>query len=220
LGKSFKIKVCGLRDPGNIEQVCELEPDLVGYIFFGGSKRFIGNNPDPAIFRIPGPQISKVGVFVDEEISAVRQLFEEFRLDMVQLHGRETVEYCSLLKGYGIPVIKAIDPGSAVGEKKPGGKMIGGISQGFLKEVEYFLFDTPGPGFGGSGEKFDWSLLDRYRMNVPFLLSGGIGPEDAKAVSDFSHNSFFGVDVNSRFELSPGMKDIKLLEKFISEINN
>lgn len=218
--RSFKIKVCGLRDPGNIEQVCELEPDFVGYIFYKGSKRFVGKNPDPAIFRIPGPRISKVGVFVNEEITRVRQLIDQYFLDMVQFHGGESPEYCRLFMDSGIPVIKAVDPGSLEQARKTGSRKVSGISQGYAREVEYFLFDTPGSDYGGTGERFNWSLMDRYRLKVPFFLSGGIGPEDATPLSGLCHRSFFGVDVNSRFELSPGLKDIMLLDKFISEIKN
>ena len=205
----IKIKVCGLLNPGNIEEVCTLGPDFVGYIFYPGSKRFVGTTPDPAIFRIPQPEIAKVGVFVDEDISRVKQIYSQCQLDLVQLHGNESPQYCRILKDEGIAVIKAFKPDSVQGIRS---------IENYPDGMRYILFDTPGKELGGTGQKFDWDLLDGLSLPFPFLLSGGIGPEDGESIRNIEHEALFGVDVNSRFELSPGMKDIIPLEKFMKEI--
>jgi phosphoribosylanthranilate isomerase len=206
---ALKIKVCGMREADNLEQVCELGPDFVGYIFFKASARYVGEQPDEALFSIPGDKISRVGVFVNEPILSVRSKLSKGWLDVVQLHGTESPKYCKSLVNEGIHVIKAIGPDHI-------------LSDGRLEEyygvVHYFLFDTAGEGHGGTGRKFDWSLLEKYSLPVPFLLSGGVGPEDGQLVRSLDHLLLRGVDVNSRFEDAPGRKNIKELEGFIKEI--
>ncbi|RPI43460.1 MAG: phosphoribosylanthranilate isomerase, partial [Bacteroidetes bacterium] len=140
------IKVCGMRDRGNLQKVCLLGPDMVGYIFFGGSKRYVGEDPDPGIFEIPGRDILKVGVFVNDTPENVRRIFLKYGLDLVQLHGDETPEYCGILSGSGVPVIRAMDPA----------KIAGRVPGAYSGTVRYFLFDTPGKGYGGTGRQFDW----------------------------------------------------------------
>ncbi len=201
--------MCGLLFPGNIEEVCALEPDFAGYIFYPGSGRYVGKRPDPSIFSIPGKSTLKVGVFVNEEIGSLIKIFEMFRLDLVQLHGSESPGYCMALKEAGIRVIRSVNPETAGHDPGPGDHWDG---------VNYLLFDTPGPGFGGTGRKFEWKLLEGLHIPIPFLLGGGIGPGDAEAIRQVSHGKLLGVDVNSRFELSPGLKDAGLLGKFIAEI--
>lgn len=200
----LQIKVCGMRIPENLEKVCALGPDYVGYIFYPGSKRFVGNKPDPALFRLPPPSIIKVGVFVNEQISRIKELQKEHKLDMVQLHGNESATYCRELLDAGIQVIKALNPDSSWEE--------------YADAVPFFLFDTPDPGWGGTGKKFDWNLITKRSIPRPFLLSGGIGPEDAGVVRELEHENFRGIDINSQFELSPGEKDIQRLKRFITEI--
>jgi phosphoribosylanthranilate isomerase len=205
------IKVCGMVDPENVRAVCDLAPDFIGYIFYPGSKRYIGTEPDPAIFTIPPQEMGKVGVFVNEELEEVKLLFEKYRLDLVQLHGEESPGFCRRLGNAGIPVIKAINPQN-VRQKR--------MMDEYAGEVRYFLFDTPSPHFGGSGRKFDWSMLDDIIMPAPYLLSGGIGPDDVERIKAFRQERFFGVDVNSRFESAPGVKNVKLLARFFHEIRN
>lgn len=206
----LKIKVCGMVHPGNIEEVCSLEPDYVGYIFYRGSRRYVGERPDPAIFRIPGREIRKVGVFVDEAIDAVKEQVLSSQLDLVQLHGGESPAYCRELSVEGIQVIKALKP-DAIHQPS--------ILQSYSAHVRAFLFDNPGKGFGGTGRKFNWAILSQYSAQLPFLLSGGIGPEDASSIGQIALERLFGVDLNSRFETSPGVKDIQLLRKFMEEIS-
>jgi phosphoribosylanthranilate isomerase len=203
----IQIKVCGMRDPLNLEQLCSLEPDYVGFIFFSRSKRYVGDHPDPALFNIPGPFVKKVGVFVDEELRRVLRAIEFYGLDVVQLHGRESVEYCRELDLDEVQVIKALDPHGPDVE-----------IERFRELVDLLLYDSAGPGAGGSGQKFDWRLLRDLPVVAPFLLSGGIGPGDAGTLRSLEIRGFKGVDINSRFELSPGFKDIKGLKEFFTEI--
>jgi len=205
----MKIKICGLRSPRNLEQVCALKPDLVGFIFYPGSKRFVGSSPDPALFLIPGPDIQKVGVFVNEPLPSLVRSFGIHRLQMVQLHGDESPEYCLKLSQEGIPAIKALDV-----------KTPRDLIEEYKEQVAYFLFDTPGPERGGTGKKFDWSLLKNLPSSIPFLLGGGIGPEDAGALLALEYEGFLGADVNSRFELSPGEKDVEKLKGFMKKIKS
>lgn len=205
--KHLKIKVCGMREPGNLEQLCELVPDFVGFIFYPHSKRYVGRIPDPALFRIPGPAIKKAGVFVNQELSHVTGAVEDYSLDMVQLHGGEPVDYCRRVAEAGVKVIKVLDPRGLPADLER-----------YSQVVHFFLFDSAGEGKGGSGLKFDWNLLQHLDLPVPFLLSGGIGPGDTEALRNIHLQGMAGVDINSRFELLPGIKDIQKLKKFIYEI--
>ena len=195
-----------MRDPENLEQLCALAPEFVGFIFYSRSKRFVGSSPDSALFQIPGPKIKKVGVFVNEEISRVSLAIQKHKLEVVQLHGGESVEYCQRLAGE-VQVLKVLDPY----EQQTG-------LENYAGAVNFFLFDTPGEGYGGTGRKFDWSLLKEISSPVPFLLSGGIAPGDAGNIRNIDHKQLLGIDLNSRFELAPGQKDIQALEEFILEI--
>lgn len=205
----LKIKVCGMRQPENLERVCSLEPDFVGYIFYRGSGRYVGDKPDPAIFRIPSGRTRKVGVFVNEEPEEVKKTAAACALDLVQLHGGEPPEYCLSLSDAGIRVIKVLGPDSILDT---------GVTDRYRGIADYFLFDTPGEGTGGTGEQFDWDLLKEASVPAPYFLSGGIGPGDAGRIRGLDLRGLFGIDVNSRFETSPGMKEIGLLEGFIREI--
>jgi phosphoribosylanthranilate isomerase len=217
--RPIKVKVCGLRHPGNIEEVCALSPDFVGFIFHPGSQRFVGEKPDPAIFRIPGEGTARVGIFVNEEVSRVRSVFESYWLDLVQLHGEEDPEYCRNLTDAGIPVIKVLFPADMGSGKdfRAGEREI----IHYREAAHYLLFDSGRSGSGGSGLQFDWNLVgEGFSCPLPFLLGGGVGPDDTETLKGLMHPSFFGVDVNSRFETSPGVKDARLLAQFIDAIRN
>jgi len=198
-----------MKDPANLEQVCGLAPDFVGYILFRGSKRYIGDHPDPALFSIPGTHTGRVGVFVNESIEEVRKWALSGRIDHVQLHGNESPDYCDSLLIEGVRVIKFLDPLRHLGEET--------VSE-YREKVSYLLFDTPSEGYGGSGRKFSWDLLQQYNQSVPFLLSGGIGPGDEPLIAGIRHPQLTGVDLNSGFETEPGVKDVGLLETFIQTI--
>lgn len=196
------IKVCGMRDADNIREVEALAIDLMGFIFWSGSKRYIS---EPPAYLPTG--CKRVGVFVDEDIETVRRIADEYALDYIQLHGRESREYCAQLQGYRL--IKAINvtDGGDVAQTAP-----------YEGLADYFLFDTKGKCVGGNGEKFDWSVLSSYRGETPFLLSGGIGPDDAERVKAFRHPKCVGIDLNSRFEISPAVKDINKLKTFLQSL--
>ncbi len=205
--KNLQIKVCGMRDPLNLEQVCDLLPEYIGFIFYSGSKRFVGTSPDPMLFEIPGPAIKKVGVFVDEDLKQVKAFIASYKLDAVQLHGGETVAYCRQLAAESVEVFKVLDPQVSYSEV-----------ESYLEVVDHFLIDSAGEGKGGTGKKFDWKLLEDLPPSASFLLSGGIGPQDAGHLRALDLKGLMGVDVNSRFELSPGLKDIERLKEFVIEI--
>ena len=216
------IKVCGMRDIENIREVDALGIDLMGFIFWPKSSRYVnhedsvnhGDCPcDSSAAKIMGtvPVIhcKRVGVFVDEDIEQVRRIADDYALDYIQLHGKESPEYCAQLKGRKL--IKAFNIATAddLSQTKP-----------YEGLVEFFLFDTKGKSVGGNGEKFDWSILSAYDGSTPFLLSGGIGPDDAERVNAFHHPKCIGIDVNSRFEIAPGLKDVAALRRFLTHLTH
>ena len=198
------VKVCGMRDAENIREVEALGVDWMGFVFHRTSPRFVGELPDYL------PQRAKrVGVFVDETEEQIMETVQLFRLDMVQLHGHETPDFCSRIRSKGLKVIKAISMQNTFPSEE--------VSF-YERACDYFLFDTKTPLPGGSGQKFDWSSLSAYRGTTPFLLSGGISPDDADRVEAFVHERCIGIDLNSRFETSPACKDTHLLQSFIDKI--
>ena len=201
------IKVCGMRDAENIREIERLGIDMMGFIFWPKSSRYVSERPA----YLP-TNCKRVGVFVDEDIEQVKHIADEYQLDMIQLHGSELPDYiCGLRADVSSPaIIKAFN--IATKEDFETTKPYEGI-------VDYFLFDTKGPSVGGNGAKFDWTVLADYVGETPFLLSGGIGPDDAACIRCFHHPQLAGIDLNSRFELAPGMKDVSALRKFLNELN-
>lgn len=198
------IKTCGMRDADNIRAVSELRIDWMGFIFWPPSSRYVSEKPS----FLPTRQ-KRVGVFVDARIEEVRSKADEYALDLIQLHGSESPAFCERLKANSRQqLIKAFN--IATQED---------LEQTIPYEglVDYFLFDTKAKMVGGNGTQFDWSVLSAYQGNTPFLLSGGIGPDDAEKVRNFHHPQLAGIDLNSRFELSPALKDIEKLKQFITE---
>ena len=201
------IKVCGMREAENIREVEALGIDMMGFIFWPKSSRYVSQRPD----YLP-TKCKRVGVFVDEDPEQVKRLAAEYRLDYIQLHGHETPEVISYLRTPALPhprIIKAFNISTAEDLLQ---------TQPYEGLVDYFLFDAKGKSVGGNGEKFNWDVLDAYQGNTPFLLSGGIGPDDAERVNAFYHPKCIGIDLNSRFELAPGLKDIAKLKEFISNL--
>ncbi|MGY0037745.1 phosphoribosylanthranilate isomerase [Pedobacter sp. NJ-S-72] len=197
---STKLKICGMKIPGNIAEVVVLQPAYIGFIFYPGSKRFIGDL-DPLLLKNIPVTIKTTGVFVNEELEVVKNAIAQYNLKAVQLHGQESAAYCAQLKGLA-EVIKAF-----------------GIDAGFdfntldeyVPHVDYFLFDTQTPDYGGSGKTFSWQLLEHYKNKTPYFLSGGIGIEQLAGLENIKDERLYAIDVNSRFEISPGLKDIALL---------
>ncbi len=184
----------------NREEVEKLPVDLLGYIFYPSSKRYVGENPQEGLFNSAKP---KVGVFVDENAFEILALAKNLGFEWVQLHGKENPKTCQLLKNQGLKIIKAfrVDESFQFHKTKP-----------FEKIADYFLFDTKSNLPGGSGKKFDWKILNKYEGNTPFLLSGGIKPEDAEEIKKIDHPQLAGVDLNSGFEDEPGLKNIEKLK--------
>lgn len=198
------VKVCGMRDGENIRLVENLSVDLMGFIFYSRSPRYVNSLPE-YLPRSTG----RVGVFVNEELRVIEDTIIRYGLTHVQLHGCETPSACEVLRRRGMQVIKAFSV------SVPEDLMVTGRYDGCC---DFFLFDTSTSGYGGSGCSFDWGILQHYTGNVPFFIAGGIGENDAERVLDFRHPQFAGVDLNSRFEVSPGIKDIEKLDRIITKL--
>ena len=199
-----------MRDTQNIREVISLSPDYMGFIFHENSPRHAGNQLDEALLKDFPKSIRKVGVFVNADPAEVKSKFSRFGLDYVQLHGEEPVEYVASLFAVGIKVIKAFGIGTSFdfAQLKP-----------YHPYVDFFLFDTKGKSGGGTGRKFDWEILKNYDRQDPFFLSGGISPSDIRQLKSSPYN-IHAIDVNSKFELKPGLKDIaklKQLKKIVNE---
>ena len=207
----LKIKVCGMKEPDNISRLARLKPDMMGFVFYPSSPRFAGSSPAPGMFEKFPAGIIKTGVFVDEDQYSINAQVLRFGLHAVQLHGDESPEICKQLQSSGIQVIKAF----RINEETNFSKMMKYVS--FCK---WFLFDTASSLPGGSGERFNWNLLGNYKLGHPFFLSGGIGPSDAEQILLLNHVSLAGVDINSRFETEPGVKNLDSVERFITKIRN
>lgn len=202
------IKVCGLMDNKNSELIGSLDIDMIGLNFYSQSKRFLEDNED-LVKNIPS-SIQKVGVFVNASAGDILEKVEKYELDYVQLHGDESPEICDEMSQY-VKVIKAFGMGNEVVD-------VNILVNHYFSTCELYLFDTKSPNYGGSGVQFDWSLIQNYDGETPFLLGGGIGMESVASIKAFHHPSFIGVDVNSRFETSPGIKDYNKLKIFIENI--
>ena len=194
-----RIKICGMKFPENILKVGALLPDFMGFIFWEKSSRYF----DGEIPRLP-KYIKKVGVFVDESIEIIQSKIEKYNLDCIQLHGTESVEFCQKLKELPIEIIKVFSIKDNFNFE---------ILNEFESVCDYFLFDTKGELPGGNGATFDWNLLKKYPSNKPFFLSGGIGIEEIKLLK-IMNLPVYGIDVNSKFETEPGLKNIELLKSF------
>ena len=200
------IKVCGMRDADNIRAVEALGVDYMGFIFWPHSRRYVAERP----VYLPS-KAKRVGVFVNSVMDDIIRHIDNYGLDVVQLHGHESPEYIQSLKilRENISIIKAFNIATP-------DDLVQTIAYEGL--ADYFLFDTKGKAVGGNGEKFDWSVLTAYYGSTPFLLSGGIGPDDANSILSFHHDRCLGIDLNSRFEISPGLKDINNLKFFLSVV--
>lgn len=208
----MKIKVCGMKNPDNIEKLSRLPIDLMGLIFYPKSPRYMGNL-EPEALTVLSENIGRVGVFVNEDTDKVDEAIIKYNLNYIQLHGNESPEYVGNLKQLhqNIEIIKAF----SISESSDFH-----ITQEYENLADYFLFDTKTPQYGGSGQKFDWSILDEYKDATSFFLSGGITYEDAVLIRKLEANRIVGLDLNSKFEIEPGLKNIELLHRFIKEIKS
>ncbi|ADQ18061.1 phosphoribosylanthranilate isomerase [Leadbetterella byssophila] len=200
----MKIKVCGMRDRENILALESLKPDMMGLIFYPKSPRFVQNS-------IPDISVPKVGVFVHASFEEIKAKVEEYALAYVQLHSEETPELAERVKSLGVGVIKAFGVDGDLDFSK---------LEEFEGSVDYFLFDTKGDQYGGHGKAFDWSILNKYQGKTPYLIAGGIDLENIDQLLSLKLSGWKGIDVNSRFELSPAIKDIQALEKLFNKVRN
>ena len=198
----MKIKVCGLRDPENIKAVAALGPDYMGFIFYGPSSRFIENLHAESLTNIPS-SVYKTAVFVNESTENISELIARYHFDAIQLHGSEHPDFCYSFKNK-VTVIKAFGLDSSFNFVQ---------LAAYAGKVNFFLFDTKTASHGGSGKTFDWQVLNKYELDIPFFLSGGISLDNLDEIKSINHPQFYGIDLNSKFETAPGMKDISKLEK-------
>lgn len=198
------IKVCGMREAENIREVEQLKVDMIGFIFYPKSPR--------CLYELPAympVKAKRVGVFVNEDKKEIEIFADRFSLDYIQLHGNESPEYCHSLRATGLRLIKAF----SIARRKDF-ENIGTYEE----SCDYFLFDTQCEQHGGSGNQFDWSMLNSYKGKKPFLLSGGINPYSPPALKELRHPQLAGFDLNSRFETKPGLKDVERLRHFLEEL--
>ena len=209
----MKIKVCGMTLPEQVNALDEMGVDLAGFIFYPKSPRYVGNKISPEKMRQIKGRIAKVGVFVNMPYEELMRTVEDYRLDMVQLHGDETPFFCDKVANY-ITVIKAF----RLTDNDP----VDWLTRPFHDSTDMFLFDTLGAGYGGTGKKFDWNVLNSANLDKLFLLSGGIEPDDVEALKKFAAEpfakKFFAADLNSKFEITAGVKNMAMVEEFVKAV--
>lgn len=209
----MKIKVCGNTDIEQLKVLDDLPIDYEGLIFYEQSPRFVLKKMEGKVVKESGLSVTKVGVFVNADEEEIMKQVDDFGLDMVQLHGDETASFCNRISDY-IKVIKAFRIADFDAN-------IDWLVKEYDEVCDYYLFDKGSAGlYGGTGKKFNWNLLEKAKIGKPFFLSGGIGRNDAQALTKFTHPFFYGVDVNSQFETSPGIKDIELIKEFVKELKD
>lgn len=202
----MKLKVCGMREPDNIAALSALQPDYMGFIFWAPSSRYVSETT-PVLDK----SIKKTGVFVDASVDYIQSSISTHQLQAVQLHGEETPSYCQLVQGFGVEVIKAFSVKDVFDFS---------MLEAYENSCDFFLFDTKGALPGGNGYTFDWSLLKENPSQKPFFLSGGIGLENTQEIKELLNTDLplYAIDVNSKFEVAPGLKKIEELTQFKNEL--
>ena len=203
--EELKIKVCGMKHLENIQAVDKLGVDYLGFIFYPKSKRDASLVSPDDLLHV---KAKKVGVFVNESFEFINKKVKTYKLQTVQLHGDETPELCKLLKEQGLEIFKVFSVGESFNFKQ---------LEPYKKHVDYFLFDTKGKERGGNGVTFDWSLLESYDNEVPVILSGGLNSDNVESAKSIKKLKLYALDLNSGFEVEPGLKDVKLLEKSLKK---
>jgi phosphoribosylanthranilate isomerase len=205
----MKIKICGLKYWDNLLEITQEKPDYIGLIFYAKSPRFVSFDNTSIDWKQIPSEIKKIGVFVNESLENVHQIHKNYQLDYVQLHGDESPEYCKNISIHGIKIIKAFGVDSNFDFKK---------LNSYTQNCEYFLFDTAHANYGGTGQRFDWSILNNYDLEIPFFLSGGIGMDSILSALNFKHSQLIGIDLNSKLELEPGIKNKTTVKKILQQI--
>ncbi len=209
----MRIKVCGMTQPEQVEALDEMGVDFAGFIFYSKSPRYVGNKISAERMKKIKGHIAKVGVFVNMPYDELLQTVDDYRLDMVQLHGDESAFFCEKVANY-VTVIKAF--------RLSDGDPIDWMVRPFQESVDMYMFDTMGAGYGGTGKKFDWQVLKGSEIDKLFFLSGGIEPGDQERLKEFEKEEIgkkmFSIDINSRFEISPGIKDMEAVRAFVKAV--
>ncbi len=206
----MRVKVCGMREQTNIEQILALEPDFIGFIFYDKSPRYVGEGLDEEFIRNIPQNIKKVGVFVNSLPNYILSMVKKYDLQYVQLHGNELPDFCRIIRQKGVSVIKAFQIDESFNF---------GMLTNYKPHCDLFLFDTKGKQPGGNGVSFDWSLLQKYDREKPFIISGGIRLENLEEIAELTKTlPVYAVDINSRFEVSPGHKDVGKVKEFMQLI--
>ncbi|TMI72298.1 MAG: phosphoribosylanthranilate isomerase [Bacteroidetes bacterium] len=209
----MRIKVCGMTLPEQVTALDEMGVDFAGFIFYPKSPRFIGNKISPEKMRQIRGHIAKVGVFVNMAYDELMKTVEDYRLDMVQLHGDESPHYCEKVANY-VTIVKAF----RLTDNDP----IDWIVRPYHEGSDMYMFDTLGAGYGGTGRKFDWNVLKKASIEKLFFLSGGIEPGDEERLKEFMKEpvakKLFSVDINSKFEIGAGVKDMEKVKMFVKTL--
>lgn len=203
----LKLKVCGMRDEDNLHQLLRLKPDFVGFIFYKNSSRHV-TQPLP----LPKPDmVNYVGVFVDDSIESIQSHIKTYQLDYVQLHGKESPEFCAQVAKLGVKIIKAFNINAHTDFK---------ALEVYTPSCDFFLFDASGKLPGGNGISFNWELLKQYKGSLPFFLSGGIQLSMAWKIKYLHHPKLYAIDINSQFEYKPALKNINDITIFKDELQH
>lgn len=208
--KNISIKVCGMKYQENIAALCSLHPDYMGFIFYEKSPRYVIGEISAVQLKAIDPYIKKVGVFVNASVDEIAASCKIYEIKIVQLHGEESPQICSVLKNKGFQVIKAFSMTDEFDFS---------TLEPYKKVCDFFLFDTKGNNYGGTGKNFNWDILSRYDNAVPFFLSGGIDVDNIKGLNNLTSLNIHALDINSKFEISPGLKDIEKIKLFKEQLN-
>ncbi|WP_296618499.1 phosphoribosylanthranilate isomerase [Marivirga sp.] len=206
--QDLRIKICGMREKENIHEILEFEPDYLGFIFYEKSSRYVSESQMKEIIKLNFGETERVGVFVNETTDKILSYADRGYFDVVQLHGNESAETVRALRNEGLEVIKVV---SVDDDFDP--KVLNKYS-----EADYFLFDTKGKLPGGNGVKFNWEVLEKSKIKKPFFLSGGLGVDDMKEISNFNSKNLYGLDFNSKLELEPGLKDVSKVKHVLAPL--
>jgi phosphoribosylanthranilate isomerase len=206
---TLMLKVCGMRSAANMQEVIALEPDYLGLIFYPKSARFVGEKLDAEFLSNLPTQTKKVGVFVNETIANILAAVAKYKLEAVQLHGKETPALCKELKEKNLIVLKAFSVDDYFDFNQ---------LEAYEGTCDYYLFDTKGQQYGGNGTTFNWEILDQYRYITPFFLSGGIDLDHAAEIKKLKLPLLKGIDINSKFEISPALKDANKIKSFFEQV--
>jgi phosphoribosylanthranilate isomerase len=210
----MRIKVCGITRPDQVMQLDEMGVEFAGFIFYPKSPRYVFSHMSKEqLKKLKGQHINKVGVFVNTPAEEVLQMVDACGLYLVQLHGDESPRYCEKISNY-VTVVKAF--------RMREGENILWRAKDYQDVCDMFLFDTEGAGYGGTGKKFNWNILKGENVRKPFFLSGGIQPEDGELLKEFAKEpvakDLFAIDINSKFEVAPGLKNMEKVKAFVNNL--